>query len=195
VNAVIVSTTYRAILSGLWMVWVAYWAVTAPRAKTVARRESAASQASHVIPLMIVAWLLIKPPLHSQAFALQLLPPMLARYQVGLALVLGGLLFSVWARIHLAGNWSASVTVKERHELVRSGPYRLARHPIYTGLLTGFLGTAVFRGDAQGFIAVAIALAALWHKLRVEERFMEETFGDAYRDYRAKVKALIPFVL
>jgi protein-S-isoprenylcysteine O-methyltransferase Ste14 len=194
-NALAIPATYRAILSGLWIAWVAYWAVTALRAKQVARRESAASRASHVIPLMIVAWLLVKPPLHWPLFPEQLLPATLARYQVGVALVVVGLLFSVWARIHLAGNWSASVTVKERHELVRSGPYRLVRHPIYTGLLAGLLGTAVVRGDIQGLVAVAIALIALWHKLHVEERFMEETFGGAYRDYRAQVKALIPFVL
>ena len=85
--------------------------------------------------------------------------------------------------------------MKDDHELVQSGPYRLVRHPIYTGLLAGVLGTAIARNDGQGCIALAIAVVALWHKLRVEERFMEETFGAAYRDYRARVKALIPFVL
>ena len=189
------AATYRAILGGLWTVWVVYWIATSIRVKQVQRRESTASRASHIIPLMFAAWLLARPTTSWAVLSMRLLPATLGTYASGVALVAIGLLFSVWARIHLGGNWSASVTVKERHELVRSGPYGLARHPIYTGLLLGFFGTAVFRGDLQGFVAVPIAIAALWHKLRVEERFMEETFGDAYRDYRTRVKALLPLVL
>jgi protein-S-isoprenylcysteine O-methyltransferase Ste14 len=110
-------------------------------------------------------------------------------------MVAAGLAFSVWARVYLGRNWSASVTVKQDHELVQSGPYRLVRHPIYTGLLLALLGTAVARGDAQGFVAVAIAVAAIWRKLRLEERWMQETFGETYAHYRAHVPALIPHLL
>jgi protein-S-isoprenylcysteine O-methyltransferase Ste14 len=97
--------------------------------------------------------------------------------------------------VHLGGNWSATVTVKESHALVRTGPYRFVRHPIYTGLLVALIGAAVARGDVQGFVADAIAFAAFWRKLRIEERWMQETFGDAYARYRVEVAALIPFVL
>jgi protein-S-isoprenylcysteine O-methyltransferase Ste14 len=78
---------------------------------------------------------------------------------------------------------------------VQSGPYRFVRHPIYTGLLLGLLGTAIARGDVQGFVAFAIACAALWRKLRLEERWMQETFGDVYAKYRENVPALIPHLL
>ncbi len=87
------------------------------------------------------------------------------------------------------------MTLKQEHELIRSGPYRLVRHPIYTGLLLGFIGTAMARDEWRGWLAVLIAFAALWRKLRLEERWLTEQFGESYRQYRAKVAALLPFVL
>jgi protein-S-isoprenylcysteine O-methyltransferase Ste14 len=76
--------------------------------------------------------------------------------------------------------------------LVLGGPYRHVRHPIYTGLLLGFAGSALARDEWRGVLAVAIAWLALWRKLKFEERWMIEQFGDAYRSYQARVPALIP---
>ena len=84
--------------------------------------------------------------------------------------------------------------VKEGHSLVRTGPYRYSRHPIYTGILFSFLGTAAFLDrwlEFPGFALVAIGFA---QKLKREEGFMEQEFGDAYQNYRAKVRMLIPFI-
>ena len=77
----------------------------------------------------------------------------------------------------------------------RSGPYRLVRHPIYTGLLLAFLGTAIAIGQWRGVLALLIVFVALWRKLRLEERWLGEIFGEAYARYRAEVAALIPFLL
>jgi protein-S-isoprenylcysteine O-methyltransferase Ste14 len=87
------------------------------------------------------------------------------------------------------------VTVKADHELVRSGPYGWVRHPIYTGILFGFIGSALAGTRWGGLVAVAIVFAAFWRKLKLEEHFMTETFGDAYRQYREQVSALIPLLL
>jgi protein-S-isoprenylcysteine O-methyltransferase Ste14 len=84
--------------------------------------------------------------------------------------------------------------VKQEHELIRSGPYAHLRHPIYTGLLLALIGSAIVRGEWRGVLAVLIACAALWRKLRLEERWMIETFGDDYRRYREHTAALIPFL-
>jgi protein-S-isoprenylcysteine O-methyltransferase Ste14 len=97
--------------------------------------------------------------------------------------------------LHLGRNWSGAVTIKDGHELVTSGPYALVRHPIYTGLLLAFLGSAVALGDWRGALAFALAAGALWRKLRLEERWMREQFGDAYQAYSQRVAALVPFVL
>jgi len=104
-------------------------------------------------------------------------------------------LFTIWARRHLGRNWSGSVTIKADHELITTGPYRIARHPIYTGLLIAFAGNALVVGEVRGLIAFAIAFAALWRKLKLEERFMREQFGQAYVDYSRRVAAVVPFLL
>src|SRR5205814_7438334 len=98
-------------------------------------------------------------------------------------------------RLHLAGNWSATVTIKENHTLVRDGPYRYVRHPIYTGILLAIVGSALARDEWRSLLGAAIAFFSFWHKLRIEELWLTEVFGDDYRRYREEVRALIPFVV
>ena len=114
---------------------------------------------------------------------------------LGAALTLAGIAFTIWARVLLGGNWSGGVTLKHDHELVIDGPYRWVRHPIYTGLLVALAGTALALGEWRGLLALAIAAAALWRKLGLEEALMRGQFGDAYAHYAERVPALIPFVL
>jgi len=124
---------------------------------------------------------------------LRLWPRSAAPYLIGLVVLVAGLAFSVWARVHLGRNWSGNVTVKEGHELIRTGPYRYVRHPIYTGILAGVLGTAICSGTVRGALGLAIIAAALIVKLRAEEVFMRETFPGQYEKYREQVPALVPF--
>jgi protein-S-isoprenylcysteine O-methyltransferase Ste14 len=182
-------------ITWLWIAWVAYWWISARWTKADQRRESAPSRAAHMVPLMVAFVLLSQPSFPVAVLSKRVLPYSVVAYGIGTAIVAAGLLFSVWARVHLGRNWSATVTVKHDHELVQSGPYRIVRHPIYTGLLLGLLGTAIARGDVQGFVGVAIAAVALWRKLRIEEQWMQETFGETYAGYRARVAALIPYLL
>jgi len=113
----------------------------------------------------------------------------------GFALTAAGCAFGVWARALLGGNWSAQVTLKQGHELVRSGPYALIRHPIYAGFLAGLLGTALVIGEMRALLAFAIALVAWFDKTRLEERFLLDKFDGAYVEYIRSVKRFIPFVL
>ncbi len=114
---------------------------------------------------------------------------------LGALLAFAGLVFCVWARFTLAGNWSDFVQIKQDHELIVEGPYRWVRHPIYTGLLLMFAGTALAVGEWRGVLAVAIAAAAFWRKLRLEEGLMRRQFGEAYARYAARTPALIPFIV
>ena len=104
-----------------------------------------------------------------------------------------GLVFSVWARVHLGRNWSGVVTVKQGHELIRTGPYAYVRHPIYTGLIAAMVGTAIASGTVRAAIGVLIIAASFVVKLRREEVFMRETFPGEYPRYAAEVPALVPF--
>lgn len=111
------------------------------------------------------------------------------------AITLAGLAVMLWARVILGRNWSAGVTLKKGHELVTSGPYRWVRHPIYSGLLLMALGWAVWRGRYSGFWGLAVLLLIFWIKARAEEQLMIQHFGDAYRSYKARVRALIPYIV
>lgn len=113
----------------------------------------------------------------------------------GAGLTIIGCAFAIWARITLGANWSGRATVKAGHELITRGPYAVARHPIYTGLLTACVGTAIGYGEwrcVMGLLLIALGFAV---KIGQEERLMLETFPEAYATYRQRVKALIPGVL
>lgn len=87
------------------------------------------------------------------------------------------------------------MAIKKDHELVRTGPYAAVRHPLYAGVLSAMLGTAIFFGEVRGFIAFSLTFVGWWLKSRSEERFMVQQFGDRYRQYQRQVKALIPNLL
>ena len=186
---------YALIFPVLWTAWVIYWYAARKRDKPVLRREPPVSRAAHMIPLMLAVALFAFPGLWRGWLSLRILPFSFAAYWIGVGLLLTGLAFTVAARWHLGGNWSGTVTVKQDHELIRTGPYALVRHPIYTGLLLGFIGSAISLGEVRGVVAVGLVIVAFLLKIRLEERWMTESFGDAYRRYRAEVKALIPYVL
>jgi protein-S-isoprenylcysteine O-methyltransferase Ste14 len=99
---------------------------------------------------------------------------------LGLIMLAVGIAIAVWARNYLGRNWSGTVTVKQDHELIRTGPYRLVRHPIYSGLLLAILGTAVAFGEWRGLPAFGLLAGSLLLKLRMEERFMSESFPKEY---------------
>jgi len=189
------STALQYAIAGLWVAWIVYWWVSSRNVKTTVRHESVPSRLAHVIPLAIGAWMIGASRMPGGVLTGRLLPASVWIFFAGVIIVAAGLGFTVWARIHLGRNWSGTVTLKEGHELIVTGPYRFVRHPIYSGLLLAFVGSAIARGEWRGVAAVALAFAALWGKLKLEERWLGEAFGEAYARYRAEVAALIPFVL
>ena len=186
---------YKPLIVCLWIAWGLYWFVAARDVKTTVRHETVASRMAHIGPLLIAGLLLCAKWLPLPWLYERFLPATAAGYWAGAALLAAGLGFSVWARVLLGRNWSGTVTLKQDHELIRGGPYRWVRHPIYTGLLVGFSGTALALGEWRGVLALVIVFVALWRKLRMEERWLGEVFGPQYARYRDEVRALIPFLL
>jgi protein-S-isoprenylcysteine O-methyltransferase Ste14 len=186
---------YRYLFAALWLGWAAYWWALSRRVKIAVRREPLSSRLLHIGPLLLAALLLLAPSPSLPFLGERFLPQATWPFWAGSALTAGGLLFAVWARRQLGGNWSGTVTIKQDHELITSGPYAIVRHPIYTGLLLALAGSAIARGDLSGVLAVMLAFWALWRKLRLEERWLHEQFGQSFQAYCGRVAALLPFCL
>jgi protein-S-isoprenylcysteine O-methyltransferase Ste14 len=178
----------------LWMALVLVWVVSALRTKRTIQRQSSVLQLLYTAILLVGVYLIFAkqsgiPWLDRQLFLMSVPIALL-----GLVTVLTGVVFSVWARVMLGGNWSNSVTVKEDHTLVRWGPYRVVRHPIYSGILLGMIGSALQRGEMRSFVGVMICGLSFWLKTRAEEHFMVQRFGEEYLQYCHQVRALVPFI-
>jgi protein-S-isoprenylcysteine O-methyltransferase len=185
----------RGWIETVWTLVGIYWLVAALRSKPAVRRERWLSRLGHLCLMALALSLLF---CHSTGIAVletRLLPESTWIAWAGFVITIAGCAIAVWARALLGSNWSATVTLKQNHELVRRGPYAIVRHPVYSGLLLGMMGTALALGEGRGFVACALAFAAWLTKARTEEKFLAEQFGEAYACYRRQVKQLIPFVL
>jgi protein-S-isoprenylcysteine O-methyltransferase Ste14 len=180
-------------MPALWMAWVAYWIIAARDVKETRWQEPAGASALHGIPLLLCMLLLVAPFWLPAALTAPLVPPASPLRLIGTALLAAGLGFAAWARVHLGGNWSSHVVVKQDHALIRSGPYRLVRHPIYSGLLLALAGTALGIGEWRGLVALVFAFIGILFRVRAEEARMDDAFPD-YAGYRRDSWALIPLV-
>jgi protein-S-isoprenylcysteine O-methyltransferase Ste14 len=178
----------------VWVAFLVYWRIKAADTKTTQRLEPAAWTILRTLTFLIVIALLSIPRIPLPWLYRQLWPSSLSSFMVGAALTVGGLLFAVWARQHLGRNWSNAVTIKQNHELITTGPYALVRHPIYTGILSGFLGTAVALAQVRGVIGFVLIFLVLWTKLRMEEEWMRSQFGETYATYAHRTSALVPYL-
>jgi protein-S-isoprenylcysteine O-methyltransferase Ste14 len=188
----------RASLTLYWPLWVSgavwilfsiYWEIEAKNAAQDKSAESPASRRLHVF-LVNVALLLLFVPV--PGLTARYLPAARIFIPVGLAVQGLSAVLSVWARRHLGRNWSGRITIKVDHELVRSGPYRFVRHPIYTALLGMYAGTAVVSGEWHALLGFVLAVAAYGRKMRMEEANLAAAFGAARGDYRRSTKLLLP---
>src|SRR5579871_3372550 len=171
-----------------WAAFWTYWLVAAFRMK---RGRVAWSRELRIRALIVVAAVLL---VRFGAFRHHgaNTDPWLAA--IGLVLFVLGLAFAIWARVHIGRNWGTPMMRKAEPELVTSGPYHLVRHPIYSGILTAGIGTAI---ALSWWWLAAVALAAVYflYSARVEERYMTDEFPDDYPSYKRSTKILIPFVL
>jgi protein-S-isoprenylcysteine O-methyltransferase Ste14 len=177
-----------------WIIVGIVWAVGSLRSSPIARRQSITSRSGHVILLVACGALLYGKVLAVGPLSRRFVPDTSFVQWAGSVITTVGIGFAIAARLALGRNWSGVVSVKKDHQLIRSGPYAIVRHPIYAGLLLGILGTAVVGGEVRGLIALALATLGLRLKSLQEERFMNEEFDGEYQDYKKHVKAIIPLV-
>ena len=176
----------------LWILFIGYWSAVAGKSATNINSESAASRQLHQLLMYgALALAFVRVP----GLGRRWLPNAAWIAFVGLAVQVSSALFAVWARRHLGRNWSGAITAKVDHDLIRTGPYRLVRHPIYSAMLGMFLGTALVSGELHALLGMLIIAVAYWRKIRLEERHLCKVFGAAYDEYRRKSWALIPGLL
>jgi protein-S-isoprenylcysteine O-methyltransferase Ste14 len=184
----------RQLIAAIWIAWLAYWLVAARDVKRTRWRETGVARALYVVPLLLCGVLLAGGRFLPSILTARLVPPGPLLPLLGALAAAIGIACAVWARRHLGRNWSGTITLKQDHTLIRSGPYRIVRHPIYSGLLLALVGTAAAIGEIRGVLAVACALVGVLRKIHVEEQRMSETFAE-YRQYQKETAALIPLLL
>jgi protein-S-isoprenylcysteine O-methyltransferase Ste14 len=178
--------------SWLWIAWGTYWIIAARFVQRAKESEGIALRLQHLIPTAVGFILIFNifqrvwicgPIFQGPIFAI-----------VGLMITACGLAFATWARIHLGKYWSGIITLKEGHRLIRSGPYAIARHPIYTGFLLGALGSAITAGTGDAAIGLLVLFVAYFVKIKREETVLLKEFGKEYARFKAEVATLVPLV-
>jgi protein-S-isoprenylcysteine O-methyltransferase Ste14 len=177
-----------------WIATAVIWLLGAFTSKRTLLRQSGSYRWLELVAVVLSFSLLFNHRFSFGLLGARFLPKFPTLSWIGLAIDALGCGFAICARFWIGRNWSSDITLKEDHELMRSGPYGIVRHPIYSGLSLAILGTAIAIGEVRGLVALALAVAAWRHKANQEERLMVEQFGTAYASYRREVKGLIPFV-
>ncbi|HEY0105098.1 MAG TPA: isoprenylcysteine carboxylmethyltransferase family protein [Rhizomicrobium sp.] len=186
-----------------WVVWLASWLAAASWADRTVKRPAGGSQILYRTVelfgfLFLLAYVVRRAPLGKYqgpgwTDPLWILNDDAKWALVGVAAL--GFLFCWWARVHLGRLWSGAITRKEGHRVIDTGPYRIVRHPIYTGVILASLATMAMRGTAVAVGGAALIVIGYWLKGRLEERFLRTELGtDAYDAYAGKTAMLMPFV-
>lgn len=170
--------------------WVAFWTYWLVAAFSMKRGRLAWSRELRIRAVIVVLAILLS---RLGAFRNHELNSDPWRAGVGLVLFAVGLGFAIWARVNMARNWGTPMSQKDHPELVTSGPYRLVRHPIYSGVVVAGVGTAVALSWAW-LIAVALAGIYFVYSAIVEERYLTEQFPDTYPAYGRSTKMFVPFI-
>jgi protein-S-isoprenylcysteine O-methyltransferase Ste14 len=189
--------TYLQIIAGIWIVFMILFFVPALRdGIPVERRSSHYIRWSFMVALGVVILVIILATYESDALVLRVIPESPLTGITGIVLTIAGLGCSAWARNHLGRYWSSMVMIKVGHQLIRTGPYRIVRNPMYTGLLIAFTGAAIAIGELLAVVALVIGFASVWVKIKAEEEILLEKFGGEYLQYKRDVRgAIIPYVV
>jgi len=175
-----------------WYVIAIYWAITWLRVKRTKAGEKSADRMITLAVVVLAYNLLFANWLRIGPLRLRFVPQNAWIGWAGIALTWQGVALAMWARHSIGPFWSARVALKEGHQLIRSGPYAVVRHPIYTGLFQAAAGTALVVGEWRGVLAVALLLAAHSRKALREESLLTSEFGEEYRNYRRSTGFLFP---
>jgi protein-S-isoprenylcysteine O-methyltransferase Ste14 len=182
------------LLALIWLAWVISWVVASFWSGQTKTHVPTLASLAYRIPILLGAILLMPwtghalgetPLYHVGDFGI---------YVFALVVVLG-ISFTWWARIHLGRFWSNAITHKEDHKVIDTGPYGVVRHPIYTGLIIAILATGIAVGTLTAILGAVLIAFSQWQKARMEEKFLTVELGpEAYGPYCARVPMIVPFL-
>ena len=192
-------TPLRATL-GVWALWAVSWAIAALWSRPTVGRPGGVGRSAYYLPTLVGTALLFAsegPPRLRIAGGLFTHSGWTLAHPIGwllCAATVASFAFAWWARLYLGSLWSGSITRKEGHRVVDTGPYRLVRHPIYTGIIAASFLLAIELGTPASFAGAAVMTLGWWMKARVEERFLGQELGHAYDEYRRRTPMLVPLL-
>ena len=176
-----------------WMILAFVWIAMAFTIKRAKRRESIVERLQYIGLLAAGFWLLFGRLSQKFAFlGLRLLPSVPIIWWIGALLTAAGVGVAIFARFSLGSNWSGTVTLKEDHELIRQGLYSRIRHPIYSGILLGVMGSGMIQGELRDLLGFLILLASFFIKAKREESFLFEEFGSNFTEHQRHTGMFLP---
>jgi protein-S-isoprenylcysteine O-methyltransferase Ste14 len=174
------------IIPAVWLAFWIFWIAAAVRSKPTSSRNASS------LPIRVGILVIIIASFRAGIFKGQAIHNGWLE-GFGLAVFLSGLGLAVWARIYLGRNWGMPMSQRVDPELVTTGPYRYVRHPIYTGIIFGMIGTTMAI-SVYWLVAVMLLGAYFIYSATVEERNLERLFPDTFPAYKRSTKMLIPFI-
>ena len=171
-----VVTWPTALLSLIWLGWVTSWIIASFWSGRTKAHVPTLESWAYRLPILFGA-ILLMPPVERILGVAQLFSLGDTGTYVMAMVVVAGLSFTWWARIHLGRFWSNAITHKEDHRIIDTGPYGVVRHPIYTGQIIGLLATGFAIANWAAMLGVVLISLGEWQKARMEERFLTVELG------------------
>jgi protein-S-isoprenylcysteine O-methyltransferase Ste14 len=182
------------LLSMIWLAWVISWVVASFWSGRTKAHVPIRDSWVYWLPIVLGSIMLL--PLTQRLLgAKQLYHPGDAGTYLAAIVVVLGIAFTWWGRIHLGRLWSNAITHKEDHRIIDTGPYAVVRHPIYTGQIIALIASGIAIATWTALIGVLLIVFGQWQKARLEERFLRAELGvEAYGAYSRRVPMILPFL-
>ena len=184
--------TWHYLIEIPWIVFVVYWALGALKTGRTVRTESFVSRYGILFTQILGFVLLFSGEAGIGLLGHKVLPRTYVLGFTGVALTWVGIGLALWARWHLGQYWSARITIKEDHKLIRTGPYARLRHPIYSGLDLAAIGSAIAIDRWRCVVGVCLIILAHSIKAKREEAMLSAQFGADFQEHCRLTGFLLP---